>query len=94
MGKGQAGRKIGSGMKPRGNQRVKPQTESKTMTEQSTTEGQATPTLEAVLDHQQGNETPCDLEPENGEDLLQNLENAQSAVPPIVAQDGDRLPAS
>ena len=59
------------------------------MTEQSTVEGHETPPKEAVLEPQEGNETPGNLEPENGENLLRNLENAQSAVAPMVALDGD-----
>jgi hypothetical protein len=46
------------------------------MTEQSTDEGQPDHTLEPVLEPQEGNETPGNLELENGENLLQNLENA------------------
>jgi hypothetical protein len=73
-------RHIGRGMKPRGNKRVKPQKEKNQMAEQSTTEGQGTPSPEAVLDPQQGNETPCNLKPENGEKTLQILENSEATV--------------
>jgi hypothetical protein len=59
------------------------------MSEQSTNEGQPDPTLEPVLEPEEANETPGNLEPENNENLLQNLENAQSAVAPMVALDGD-----
>jgi hypothetical protein len=91
MAEGQTGnkRKIGTGMKPPGNKRVKPQKEKNQVTEQSTTEGHETPSKEAVLEGREGNEKGGTLEPENGENLLQNLENAQSAVAPMVALDGD-----
>jgi hypothetical protein len=70
-------------MKPRGNQQVKPQREANKVTEHSTDEGQQTPAKEVVLEPEEGNETPGNLEPENGEKPLQNLENSE----PIVAHD-------
>jgi hypothetical protein len=87
MTEGQNKRQIGKGMKPRGSKRVKPQKETKKMTDQSTTEGQTVPSAEPVLKPQEGNETPGNLEPENGENSLQNLENSG----PIVAHDDDVL---
>ena len=83
MAEGQKNRHIGKGMKPRGNQRVKPQREANKVTEHSTDEGQQTPAKEVVLEPEEGNETPGNLEPENGEKPLQNLENSE----PIVAHD-------
>ena len=80
MVEGQKKRKIGAGMKPRGNKRVKPQKETKSMTEQSIVEGHATPQEEAVFEVQEGNETPGNLEPENGEKTVQNLENSEAMV--------------
>ena len=46
------------------------------MAEQSTVEGQQEAVKEAVLDGQEGNETPGNLEPENGEEKFQNLESS------------------
>ena len=66
MGKGQKARKIGNNMKPRGNKEVKPQKETREMTEQSTVEGHETPPKEAVLEPQEGNETPGNLDPAFG----------------------------
>jgi len=83
MAEGQNKRQIGKGMKPRGKTRVKPQKEAKEVTAQSTTEGQLLPAEVAVLEVQEGNETPGNLEPENGGKSLQNLENSE----PIVAHD-------
>lgn len=83
MNEGQKKRKIGTGMKPRGNKRVKPQKEKNPMTEQSTVEGHETPSQEPVLEGREGNETPGNLEPEKGEKPLQNLENSEA----MVAQD-------
>ena len=83
MSEGQSKRRIGSGMKPRGNKRVKPQKETKEMSNQSTDEGQQVVASEAVLGPQEGNETPGNLEPENGENGLQNLEEKG----PMVAHD-------
>ena len=83
MSEGQSKRRIGSGMKPRGNKRFKPQKETKEMSNQSTDEGQQVVASEAVLDPQQGNETPGNLEPGNGEKGLQNLEEKG----PMVAHD-------
>jgi hypothetical protein len=82
MAEGQTGnkRKIGTGMKPRGKQRVKPQKEKNQMTEQSTVEGHETPSKEAVLEGQEGNSKGGTLEPENGEKSLQNLENSEAMV--------------
>jgi hypothetical protein len=80
MGEGQNKRKIGSGMKPRGNKRFKKQKETNSMTEQSTTEGQQAPPKEAVLGPKDGNESRGNLEPENGEKLLQNLEKSEIMV--------------
>ena len=53
------------------------------MSNQSTDEGQQVVASEAVLGPQEGNETPGNLEPENGENGLQNLEEKG----PMVAQD-------
>jgi len=83
MTEGQSRRRIGTGMKPRGKKQVKPQKEKNSMTEQSTTEGHETLLQGAVLDPQEGNETPGNLEPENGENGPQNLEEKE----PMVAQD-------
>jgi hypothetical protein len=63
MAEGQRGRNIGSGIKPLGNERVKPQKETKKMTEQSTNEGQQKSILEPVLSGQEGNKTPGNLDP-------------------------------
>ena len=91
MAGGQNGnkRQIGKGMKPQGNKRIKSQKKTSVMIEQSTNEGQEDPTLEPVLDPQEGNSKGGNLEPENGQNLLQNLENAQSDVAQMVALDGD-----
>jgi hypothetical protein len=40
--------------------------QTKKMTEQSTDEGQPDPTLEPVLEHEEGNETPGNLDPAFG----------------------------
>ena len=80
MAEGQRKRQIGKGMKARGTKRVKPQKEVKEVTEQSTTEGQQIPVPEAVLEVEEGNKTPGNLEPENGEKSLQNLENSEAIV--------------
>ena len=80
MGKGQKARKIGNNMKPRGNKEVKPQKETREMTEQSTAEGHETPPKEAVLEPQEGNETPGNLETENGAAEFQNLENSETSL--------------
>jgi hypothetical protein len=74
-------------MKPRGNKRVKPQKETKTMTEQSTNEGQQVQAQEAVLEPQEGNETPGNLEPENEPESLQNLESNGGEKGPNPASD-------
>jgi hypothetical protein len=61
------------------------------MTDQSTTEGHETPPKEAVLEPQEGNETPGNLEPENvesiGEESLQSLASSEATVAPILAHD-------
>jgi hypothetical protein len=62
MNEGQRGRKIGNGVKPPGNKRATPQMEPNELIEQSTNEGQPDPTLEPVLEPQEGNETPGNLE--------------------------------
>lgn len=80
MAKGQNKRQIGKGMKPRGNKRFKPQKETEEMTEQSTVEGQQTPVPEAILEPEEGNETPGNLEPKNGEESFQNLESPEKIV--------------
>jgi hypothetical protein len=80
MNEGQKKRQIGKGMKARGNKRVKPQKETKMMAQQSTTEGQQIPVLEAVLEPQDVNETPGNLEAEKGEKSLQNLEDSEAIV--------------
>src|ERR1039458_7020736 len=84
MVEGQKKRQIGKGMKTRGTKRVKSQSETNEMTAQSTNEGQHTPVPEAVLEPQEGNETPGNLELEKGENSLQNLESSEA----IVAHDG------
>ena len=85
MDEGQNKRQIGKGMKPRGSKRVKQQKETKQVKNQSTTEGQAIPSSEPVLGPQEGNETPGNLEPENGEKGVQNLEQKDA----IVAHDDE-----
>ena len=50
------------------------------MTEQSTNEGQQVQAQEAVLEPQEGNETPGNLEPENEPESLQNLESKEATV--------------
>jgi hypothetical protein len=80
MNEGQRKRKVGSGMKPRGNKRFKQQKETKSMTEQSTVEGQAQSIIEPVLEAQDRNETPGNLEPKNGENSVQNLEKSEVTV--------------
>ena len=50
------------------------------MTEQSTAEGQQEPVKEAVLEPQEGNETPGNLETENGAAEFQNLENYETSL--------------
>jgi len=85
MGEGQNKRQIGKGMKPRGNQRFKPQREAKEMTVQSTTEGHEAGVKEPVLEAQDLNKTPSTLEPENGGNSLQILEKSE----PIVARNED-----
>src|SRR5271157_4468095 len=80
MAEGQKRRTIGKGIKSLGNKRVKPQKETSQMSEQSTTEGQDIGTKEAVLDPQDRNETPYDLEPEKEANSLQNLENSEATV--------------
>jgi hypothetical protein len=80
MAKGQNKRQIGKGMKPRGNKRFKPQKETEEMTEQSTVEGQQTPVPEAILEPEEGNETPGNLESKNGEESFQNLESPEKIV--------------
>lgn len=83
MVQGQKSRQIGKGMIPRGKTGVKPKKEKREMTTQSTDEGQHTPVAEPVLEPQDRNETPGNLEPENGENPLQILESKEA----IVAQD-------
>jgi len=63
--------------------------ETKTITGQSTTEGQQTPTLEPVLETEEGNKTPGNLETGNFEESLQNLGSSEARVAPMVAPDGD-----
>ena len=50
------------------------------MTEKFTTEGQETPSKESVLELEEGNSKGGNLEPKNGENALQNLENAEAIV--------------
>ena len=83
MVEGQKSRQIGKGMIPRGKTGVKPQKEKRKMTTQSTNEGQRRYAEDPVLGPKDRNETPGNLEPENGENSLQNLESKEA----IVAQD-------
>jgi hypothetical protein len=78
MAEGQRTRKIGSGMKPCGNKRVKPQKETENMAEQSTNEGHEAPAKEAILEPQEGNETPPNLEAEKEAESFQNLESSEA----------------
>ena len=87
MTKGQRKRSIGVGMKPRGNQRVKPQKGSKNVTTQSTTEGQETHAPEPVLEGQEVNSMGGNLEPETAADELQNLESNGGEKGPNPASD-------
>ena len=87
MAEGQKKRQVGKGMKPRGNKRFKPQKETRAMAEKVTNEGQAHGTPEPVLEAEVRNETPGNLEPENGSESLQNLEQKEA----IVAHDDDAL---
>ncbi len=80
MAEGQKSKQIGKGMKPRGNKRFKKQKEVKVVTDQSTIEGQQTSSSDMVLGVPCVNETPGNLEPENGEKSLQNLEKYESIV--------------
>jgi uncharacterized protein YciI len=80
MVEGQKKRQIGKGMKARGNKRVKPQKEASKVTDKSTVEGQQIPVPEAVLEVREGNETPGNLEPENGGESFQNLESPEKIV--------------
>jgi hypothetical protein len=80
MEEGQKKRQIGKGMKPRGNKRFKTQKGMKKVTNQSTNEGQAQGAPEPVLEAEVRNETPGNLEPENGENSLQNLEKNEAIV--------------
>lgn len=85
MAEGQKKRQVGKGMKPRGNKRFKPQKETRAMVEKVTNEGQVQGAPEPVLEPKVRNETPGNLEPENGTELLQNLEQKEA----IVAHDGE-----
>lgn len=87
MAEGQKKRQVGKGMKPRGNKRFKPQKETRAMVEKVTNEGQAQGAPEPVLEPEVRNETPGNLEPENGSELLQNLEQKEA----IVAHNSDVL---
>ena len=87
MTEGQKKRQVGKGMKPRGNKRFRTQKETNKVTNQSTNEGQVQGAPEPVLEAEVRNETPGNLEPENGENLLQNLEENEA----IVAHDDDVL---
>ena len=94
MVKGQRARRIGNNMKPRGNKEVKSQEEMNSMAEQSTVEGQQEPVKEAVLEPQEGNETPGNLEPENGEEKFQNLESSladDEGLQAALNQSGDEV---
>jgi hypothetical protein len=66
MAEGQNKRQISKDMKSLGNKRVKPQKETEKMSEQSTNEGQRASILEAVLEPQEWNETPGNLDPAFG----------------------------
>jgi len=85
MAEGQKKRQIGKGMKVRGNKRVKKYKEAIKVTTQSTDKGQRVPVIEPVLEAEVRNETPGNLEPEKGSELLQNLEQKEA----IVAHDDD-----
>ena len=50
------------------------------MADQPTVEGHDTSSKDAVLEHQEGNKTPCNLGPENDEESPQNLENSEAMV--------------
>jgi hypothetical protein len=80
MVEGQKKSLIGRGMKPRGNKAVKAQKETKSMKDESTTEGQEESTKQPVLEAQEGNETPSNLEPEKEPESLQNLEKSEVTV--------------
>lgn len=80
MAEGQKNRQVGKGMKPRGNKRFKPQKETRAMVEKITNEGQVQGAPEPVLEPEVRNETPGNLEPENGSELLQNLEQKEAIV--------------
>lgn len=80
MVEGQKKRQVGKGMKPRGNKRFTDKKETKKVTDQSTNEGQAQGAPEPVSSHQDGNETPGNLEPENSSELSQNLEENEAIV--------------
>jgi len=62
MVEGQNKRQIRKDMKPLGNKRVKPQKWTNEMKELSTNEGQPDPTLEPVLEPQEGYKTPGNLD--------------------------------
>ena len=57
------------------------------MTEQSTTEGQETPAVEAVLGPEEGNETRGNLEAENEGESFQNLESSEADSSANLASD-------
>ena len=80
MVEGQKKRQVGKGMKPRGNKRFRTQKETNKVTNQSTNEGQERGAPEPILEAEVRNETPGNLEPENGENSLQNLENSEAIV--------------
>ena len=93
MSEGQKKRNIGRGMKPRGNQQVKPQKGRKNVTTQSTTEGQGTTAGEEVLEGQGGNSKGGNLDPETAAAGLQNLESNGGEKGPEAASD-DALEAA
>ena len=87
MSEGQKKRNIGRGMKPRGNQQVKPRKGSKNVTTQSTTEGQGTTAGDAVLEGREGNSRGGNLDPETAAEELQNLESNGGEKGPETASD-------
>ncbi len=87
MSEGQKKRNIGRGMKPRGNQQVKPRKGSRDVTTQSTTEGQGTTAGDAVLEGREGNSRGGNLDPETAAEELQNLESNGGEKGPETASD-------
>jgi predicted HicB family RNase H-like nuclease len=80
MDEGQKKKHIGRGMKPRGNKPLKHRNGRKPMVDQSTTEGQPESVKEPVLEAQEVNETPGNLELENEAPAVQNLDSEEATV--------------